>query len=139
MKHGLGFLVLLACLLGTVSVSADTRSEINAALDYFSEIWNEGDLEAMRGYYHPEFVAISANGKETLAQRLDTLKLLFQPGEDRGRLSFTGVVVEPLENEHAMAYGHMRLKFKDGTELDSWFNTVYVKTPFGWKALLNHN
>ena len=37
-----------------------------------------------------------------------------------------------------VAYGRFQLQFKDGTKLDGWFSTVYVKTPFGWKALLTH-
>ena len=38
-----------------------------------------------------------------------------------------------------MAYGRVALKFRDGSVLESWFTTVYVKTPFGWKALLTRN
>ena len=30
------------------------------------------------------------------------------------------------------------LKFKDKTEFGSYFSTIYVKTPFGWKAILGH-
>jgi len=39
---------------------------------------------------------------------------------------------------HALAYGQMRLAFKDGSSIESWFSTVYAKTPFGWKAILTH-
>ena len=28
---------------------------------------------------------------------------------------------------------------KDGSSIETWFTTVFVNTPFGWKALLTHN
>ena len=130
---------LSICLLVTFSLRAETRGEISAALDYYAEVWNEGDLEAIRGYYAPQFVAVTPDGLVTLAQRMESLALLFMPGEDRGELQHTGVTIEPLDNSHALAYGHVRLRFRDGTELDNWFSTVYVKTPFGWKAMFSHN
>jgi len=53
-------------------------------------------------------------------------------------MSFSNMQVKMLGNEHAMVYGQSHLKFKDGTELGSMFTSVFVKTPFGWKAILTH-
>ena len=41
--------------------------------------------------------------------------------------------------DHAMAYGLSTMAFEDGSSLQNWFTTVYVNTPFGWRALLTRN
>lgn len=130
--------VLLCCLLLTGPALADAREDISTAIDYYAEMWNEGDVEALRGYYHSDFVLITAGGVVPLAQRIADLNTLAAPGQDRGELSYRNVKVTPLADGHALAYGQMQLQFKDGSSLESWFSTVYEKTPFGWKAILTH-
>ncbi len=130
-------LVIGLCLAGTVF--ADTRAEINAALDYYSEVWNEGDLDAISGYYHPEFMLVTSEGAVTLKQRIADLETIAQAGKDRGELRYSNIKVRELEENHAIAYGQVSLQFKDGSALNSWFTTLYEKTPFGWKAVLTHN
>lgn len=133
------FCALFCCLVFTAAAGADTRSEISSALDYYAEVWNEGDMDVISGYYHPDFVLITANGVIPLGQRIEDMKSIAQAGEDRGELKYTDIVVEALGEKHAMARGRIQLKFRDGSALESWFSTVYVNTPFGWKALLTHN
>ena len=128
-----------AFLLISGQVLADAKTEITTALDYFVEIWNEGDLDELRGYYHPDFVLVTEHGAIAQGQRIDDLKAIAQAGEDRGVLDYTSIQIMPLEKAHAMAWGEIHLKFKDGSAINSWFTTVYVKTPFGWKAILTHN
>ena len=120
-------------------LSADTRSDITLALDYYAEVWNEGDLDTLRGYYHPDFVLVSDAGPIPLGQRIDDLEAIARAGEDRGELDYSRITVTPLGDGHAMAHGLLTLKFKDDSEIQAWFSSVYVKTPFGWKALLTHN
>ena len=139
MNVALRCFLLLAGFLASGALFADTRSEITAALEYYAEVWNEGDLETIRGYYHPDFVLITSQGTVSLSQRMDDLQSIARAGEDRGNLEYDQVRVEDLGERHAMAYGSIRLGFKDGSKLESWFSTVYVKTPFGWKAILTHN
>jgi hypothetical protein len=129
-------IIFLVLLLVISPLSADTKAEILLALDYFGEVWSEGDLEAIRGYYHPDFVLITRNGIIPLQQRLADLESVTQEGKDQGVLSHSGVIVKELEEKHALAYGHASLKFKDGSSIETWFTTVYVKTPFGWRALV---
>jgi hypothetical protein len=131
--------LVFAFLLLSGPVIADTKTEITTALDYFVEIWNEGDLDELRGYYHPDFVLITESGSIALGQRIDDLKAIAQAGEDRGVLEYSHIQVTALEKKHALAYGELQLKFKDGSAINTWFTTVYVKTPFGWKAILTHN
>ena len=129
-------LTLISCSQG---LAADTQSDIKSALDYYAEMWNEGDIDALRSYYHQDFVLVTDNGVIPSGQRVDDLKTLTQAGEDRGELSYNDVTVKVVEKEHAMAYGQLNLKFKDGSAIKTWFTTIYRKTPFGWKAILSHN
>jgi ketosteroid isomerase-like protein len=137
-RASIQLLTLVACLLLAGPALADAREDISTAIDYYAEMWNEGDVEALRGYYHPSFVLITADGVIPLAQRMADLTTLAAPGQDRGELRYSNIKVTPLADGHALAYGQMRLQFKDGSSLESWFSTVYTKTPFGWKAILTH-
>ena len=130
-------LTLLLLLAGPLN--ADTKTEITTALDYFAEVWNEGDLEAIRGYYHPDFVLITDNGAIPLQQRLDDINSVTREGQDRGVLETSQITVRQLGEKYAMAYGYSTLKFKDGSAFNTWFSTVYEKTPFGWKAILTQD
>ena len=131
--------ILSACLLLAAPASADTREEIVSALDYFAEMLNEGDVEALRGFYHPDFKLITPNGLITLQERMADLAALSASGDDRGELVHHDMKVIELTENNAVAYGRTTLTFKDGSVLESWFTTVFVKTPFGWKALITHS
>ena len=135
MKNSL--LIILLLLAGPLC--ADTESEIKAALDYFDEVWSEGDLASIRGYYHPDFVLVDENGITPLAQRMKDLETIAESGKDRGVLQYSQIKVRAMEDKSAVAYGKFSLKFKDGSSFGGWFTTVYVHTPFGWKAILTHN
>ena len=128
-----------ACALVATPVRADTRDEIGAVLDYYAEIWNEGDLDALRGYYHEDFRLISPNGVTTAEQRLAELATVAEAGTDRGELTQSDVEIVALGDKHALAYGRLNLRFKDGSSINGWFSTTFVNTPFGWKALVTHN
>ena len=117
---------------------ADTNTEISQILDYYADEWNKGEITSLESYYHPDFVVVTAEGAQSRENRIGELKILMGSEDDRGTLSITDVQIQPLAEKHAMAYGRTRLRFKDGTELGGMFTTVYVKTPFGWKALLSH-
>lgn len=130
--------LLLGCLCCAATARADTETEIKAALDYFAEVWQEGDLETIRGYYHPDFVLLTPDGPVSLAQRMADLDAIAKAGEDQGELTHSAVKIRSLSDGHALAWGKRRLAFRDGSSLEVWFSTVYEKTPFGWKAILTH-
>ena len=129
-------LALIALLLVTTPLAADTESEIRAALDYFAEVWNVDNLDAIEGYYHQDFRFVGENGVVPRQQHIDSLRDVVLAGGDHGRIAYSQVDVRDLGDGHAMAWGKVKLNFEDGSRLDSWFVTVYRKTPFGWKALL---
>ncbi len=132
-------LTLILTLLISTPLVADTETEIRAALDFFTQVWNEDDIEAMQGYYHADFVQLGDEGRVTREENLENIRTLIDDGGDRGQLVHSNVVVEALGDTHALASGRMALKFDDGSSLEAWFATVYVKTPFGWKAILTRD
>ena len=132
-------LILIVFILGPLAAVADTEAEIRAAFDYLEQVWIEGDIEAVRGHYHSDFISYSASAELNLKQRVEDRAIIMQEGEDRGVLEFSNVKIRALGNEYALAWGRSNLRFKDGTELGSRFSWVYEKTPFGWKVIFTHN
>ena len=130
-------LASLICL--SPAALADAQQEIKHALDYFSEMWNEGDFDALSAYYHQDFILISEQGPIRHGERLGDIKEIFGGDQDRGEMEYSNVTVKALGDKHAVAWGQLKLTFKDGSSLEEYFSTTYVNTPFGWKALLTHN
>ena len=132
-------LILLLFLGLSFPVHADTEADIRTVLHFFAQVWNENDIDAMQGYYHSGFVQITNEGRTERDQHLKNVRALVDDGGDRGRLVYSDVIVQELGADHAMASGKLALEFKDGSAIDTWFTTVYVNTPFGWKAILTRN
>lgn len=132
-------LLLSTLVLFSGSLMADTENEITTLMDYFAEMWNAGDSDFVSSYFHPEFILVTEDGTISRSQYVASIKSIGQKGGDRGELDYSGVKVRELGDGHAVAWGDSRLKFEDGSSLDSRFSTVFEKTPFGWKALLTRN
>jgi hypothetical protein len=135
--------VLLLLVLVSVAVAlplqADTEDDIRTALEYYAQVWNDGEVDELSGYYDPSFVLVSDEGSIPLGQQIDDLRSVGAAGGDRGELKVSRVTVRSLGDSHAMAYGLMELSFDDGSAIGNWFTTIYKKTPFGWKAILTRN
>jgi hypothetical protein len=84
-------------------------------------------------------VLVTDQGSIPLGQRIGDLEDIARAGEDRGVLSHSQITVLTMGDGAAAAYGQRKLKFNDGSAFEFWFSTAYVKTPFGWKAILTHN
>jgi len=132
-------IIALVFLFLAAPLAADTQTEIKTALDYYAQVWNEKDLDAIASYYHSDFVVVSDTGVVSRQQLLDDIGQIGKKGGDRGQISFSNVQIKSLGDDHAMAYGSSKLAFGDGSSLTSWFTTIYVNTPFGWKAILTRN
>lgn len=139
MKIRLACVMFILLFLSPLSVSADSKTEISVAFEYLEQVWNEGDLEAIRGHYSSDFVFYSDSEELNLKQRIEDLAVIMEEGKDRGSLEFSNIQIRPLGDEHALAWGRTRLSFKDGTEFRSRFSSIYKKTPFGWKVVFTHN
>ncbi len=139
MKNCSTYMLFIVLILSPLAAIADTESEIKASLDYLEQVWNEGDLEAIRGHYHSDFISYSESAELDLRQRIEDLSVIMEEGKDRGVLDFSEVQIRALGDDHALVWGRTHLRFKDGTELGGRFSSVYEKTPFGWKELFSHN
>lgn len=137
LRNWLVAIFLLFLLTGPVN--ADTRDEVLVVLNYYADMWNQGDVDALQGYYHQDFVLVTDKGIVQRNQLIDDIGSLGQSGGQRGKLDFSQLEVRSLSDGNAVAYGITRLKFDDGSSIANWFSTLYVKTPFGWKAVLTHN
>ena len=133
LRNWLVAIFLLLFLTGPVN--ADTRDEVLVVLNYYADMWNQGDVDALQGYYHQDFVLVTDKGIVQRDQLIDDIGSLGQPG----KLDFSQLEVRSLGDGNAVAYGITRLKFDDGSSIANWFSTIYEKTPFGWKAVLTRN
>ncbi len=132
-------LLCIALLIVPISLAADTESDIETALNYYAKVWNEYDMEAISSYYHSDFVHVSNSGVIPRQRLIDDIASIGSRGGDRGQLRYSSIEVKALSDDHAVAYGKGTLNFKDGSSIETWFTTVYQKTPFGWKAILTRN
>ena len=137
LRNRLVAIFLLLFLAGPVN--ADTKDEVLAMLNYYADMWNQGDVDALLGYYHQDFVNVTDKGIVQRSQLIDDIGAITQSGEKRSKLDFSELEVRSLGEGNAVAYGISRLQFDDGSSITNWFSTIYVKTPFGWKAVLTHN
>ena len=137
LRYRLAAIFLLLFLNGPVN--ADTKDEVLAMLNYYADMWNQGDVDALLGYYHQDFVNVTDKGIVQRSQLIDDIGAIAQSGEKRSKLDFSELEVRSLGEGNAVAYGISRLQFDDGSSITNWFSTIYVKTPFGWKAVLTHN
>ena len=131
--------LLSVLLLFSAPLTADTENEIITLLDYFSEMWNTGDVDFVASYFHPDFILVTEEETIGRSEHVASIRSIGQNGGDRGELEYSGVKVKELGDTHAVAYGMGVLKFKDDSSIGSRFATVYEKTPLGWKALLTRN
>lgn len=129
----------LFLILSPIWAYADSEAEIRAALEYLEQVWIEGDLEAIRGHYHSDFISYSESAELDLKQRVEEIAVIMEEGKDIGTLEFSDIQIRTLDEDHVLAWGRTRLTFKDGTELGSRFTSVYKKTPFGWKVFFTHS
>ena len=131
-------ILLVFVLVSNISGAEETDVEIRQMLNYLAEEWNAGDLNSVRGRIHRDFVLFTPQGSRTREQRINELEDIMAPDQDHGELSYSDINVKPIDKDHALVYGKSRLKFEDGTEIDSDFSSIYLNTPFGWKLIFTH-
>jgi beta-aspartyl-peptidase (threonine type) len=138
-----------AALLLSLCVSASNTDDSSAiekavrgVLETQQADWNRGDLDGfMNGYWNsPKTVFQSGaerfNGWETVRARFH--KRYKEGGAAMGTLDFSGVEVEVLGPESALARGRWRLTMPDGKKPGGLFTVILRKQADGWKIVHDH-
>jgi ketosteroid isomerase-like protein len=137
----LRFLAMMIFALPSVlfAQNALPTHAIRAVLDKQVVDWNRGDLEAFAtGYKNsPEILFMGSKISKGYAQMLDTYRKGYSTKEKMGRLSFTGLEVQPLDEHFATVTGnfHLERTTVGGGDADGYFLLVFEKTPAGWKII----
>jgi beta-aspartyl-peptidase (threonine type) len=104
--------------------------------------WNKGDLDAfLGGYWNSPKVVFQSGGNrfdgwEALRQRYR--RRYREEGRAMGQLEFSGLEIERLGAEAALARGRWRLTMPDGTKPGGLFTVIFRKLPDGWKIIHDH-
>lgn len=106
------------------------------------DAWNRGDLKGfMDGYWNSDSVTFVSGG--TIWQGWDKVyrRYVRTYGKDKskmGHLDFSRIVVIPLGDKAALAYGRWDLKMAEGKKLGGMFSLVFRKFSDGWKIIHDH-
>lgn len=133
----------LAALVLATLVPADPKPEdaIRAVLTAQDEAWNRGDLGGfMKTYWKSDRLRFYSGGTVTGGWQatLDRYRKRYQAeGKEMGKLTFTGLEVEVLGPDAALARGRWKLRLaKESPE--GLFTLILKKFPDGWKIVHDH-
>jgi beta-aspartyl-peptidase (threonine type) len=123
------------------SSAPDAKSAIRKVLDDQSEAWNRGDLEAfMAGYWNSSQLTFFS-GKDRMSGWQATIeryrKRYQSAGHEMGKLTFSGIEIEPLGPESAFVRGQWKVVTTKET-LSGLFTLVFKKQPEGWRIVHDH-
>jgi uncharacterized protein (TIGR02246 family) len=131
-------LLVVPSLLFAQNATPDARA-IRAVLDKQVADWNRGDMEAFAAGYKnsPDILFIGSKISRGYAQMLDTYRKNYSTKEKMGTLNFSGLEVQPLDENFATVTGHFHLErtAAGGGNSDGHFLLVFEKTPDGWKVV----
>lgn len=122
---------------------APPEDAVRTVLDDQAAAWNKGDLiEYMKTYDDSDqTVFMGASGvTKGHSQVLARYRERYGTREKMGTLSFSNVDVRALDARHATATGRFQLNraAEAGGNASGWFSLVLVRTPHGWKIILDH-
>jgi ketosteroid isomerase-like protein len=129
--------------LGLTSVAcaapADPAAEILAVMQNSAAQWNRGDMVAFTRSYKssPDILFISRSVSHGYAQMLAAYRQHYANRAQMGRLSFSQLAVQPLDERFATVTGnfHLRRAKSTGGDSNGYFLLVFEKTARGWKIV----
>jgi ketosteroid isomerase-like protein len=131
--------------LGTLAVYAEPNDQMQAVRDVLERQvadWNRGNLDAfLDGYWNSPKVVFQSGGNRFdgwEALRARYRRRYQEEGRAMGQLVFSGLEIEPLGAEAALARGQWRLTMPDGTKPGGLFTVIFRKFPKGWKIVHDH-
>jgi len=117
-------------------------SAVRAVLERQQADWNRGALDDfLKGYWDSPGVVFQSGGArfDGFAAMADRYRKRYKAdGREMGKLTFTGLEVETLGPESAMARGGWGLVTSDGSNPHGLFTVILRKFPEGWKIVHDH-
>jgi uncharacterized protein (TIGR02246 family) len=119
--------------------SATETQAIRAILDKQVVDWNRGDMAAFAtGYKNsPDILFMGSPIAKGYAQMVERYRTGYSTPEKMGKLSFSELEVQPLDERFATVTGHFHLErtTAGGGNADGYFLLVVEKTSAGWKIV----
>ena len=112
---------------------------IVSVLNKSADDWNRGDLKAFATSYKDsrDILFMGRTIRHGYAQMLEGYKAGYPTPEKMGKLSFTHLEVQPLDEHFATVTGrfHLERTLAGGGDADGYFLLVMEGTPSGWKIV----
>jgi uncharacterized protein (TIGR02246 family) len=132
--------VFAAALAAPVAASAQSQAAaIQAVMQKSADDWNQGDMVAFATSYKnsPDILFIGATISRGYGQMLAAYGRKYPTREKMGKLTFSQLEVQPLDERFATVTGHFHLErtAAGGGNADGYYLLVFEKTKDGWKIV----
>ena len=119
--------------------AANPSGEILAVMQNSVARWNRGDMAGFAHSYKnsPDILFIGRSVSHGYAQMLAAYRRHYANRAQMGRLSFSHLAVQPLDERFATVTGnyHLQRGKVGGGDADGYFLLVFEKTTRGWKIV----
>lgn len=137
------FVAFMFCFISAAAVAqsgpSGERDAIVAMLNRQAADWNRGDLDAFAtGYKHsPDILFMGKTIRRGYDQMLAGYRKSFPNHEAMGKLTFSDLEVQPLDEHFATVTGrfHLERTAAGGGDAGGYYLLVVEKTPAGWKIV----
>lgn len=135
--------VLFVFVSLSLTLAAESSSELRKMLDDQTAAWNRGDLDSfMQGYWHSAEVTffsgdtIVKGWEQTLQRYRDRYQ---SGGKEMGKLSFSDESIDMLSSNAAMVTARWHLQMSDGKKLEGLTTLLCKRTKDGWRIVHDHS
>ena len=123
--------------------NGSSTAEVREVIDAQQAAWNRGDVEGFLrlGYWDsPELTFFSVGEVERgFRPMLERFLARYRAGDaESGKLTFTDVVVTPIEDDHAFVRGHWYVDFEKKEDQGGLFTLVFERRSEGWRIVHDH-
>lgn len=138
-RFWLSLVLFTTTLAATAQKGQPAETSIRAVLQRQTDDWNRGDLDAFAtGYKNsPDILFMGSRVSHGYAGMLAGYRKSFPNREAMGKLAFSQLEIQPLDERFATVTGHFHLErtARGGGNADGFFLLVLEKTAEGWKIV----
>jgi len=129
-------LVMMLAMTGA-AWGQDAAADIKAMIEKSAVDWNRGDIDAFATAYKnsPDILFIGPATSKGYAAMVERYKQAYPTPEKMGKLTFSRVEVQALDEKFATVTGRFHLDLADGSTDDGYYLLVVEKTKDGWKII----